>query len=197
MGQYFENDESLKSEKREVTYYLKDRTFSFNSDLGVFSKNAVDFGTRTLVDYVLSNDLKGHGLDLGCGIGIIGITVSILKGVDIDMVDVNKRAVALTKENCQKYGLNSFVSESDIYQNVPINTYDFILTNPPIRAGKKVVHSFFLGAYDHLKKGGYILVVIQKKQGAPSAKEKLESIFGNCEIVDRNKGYYLLKSTKY
>jgi len=70
------------------------------------------------------------------------------------------------------------------------------MTNPPIRAGKSVVFSFYEGAYEHLKKGGKLYVVIQKKQGAPSTKAKLESLFGNCETANRKSGYFIFKSIK-
>lgn len=196
MSQYFDNDESLKSERHTITYYLRNKELSFVSDSGVFSKNAVDFGTRTLVEYVLDNPLSGEGLDLGCGIGIIGICVSKFKDVKMDLVDINKKAVELSKENIESNRVSCSAFESNILENVSKKDYDFILTNPPIRAGKKIVYGFFDEAYEHLKEGGFLLVVIQKKQGAPSAKNHLENVFGNCEIVDRNKGYYLLKSVK-
>jgi len=196
MSQYFDNDESLKNERHTITYYLRNRELSFVSDSGVFSKNAVDFGTRTLVEYVLENPLSGYGLDLGCGIGIIGICVSKFKDVNMDLVDINKKAVELSKENIESNRVSCIAFESNILENVSKKDYDFILTNPPIRAGKKIVYGFFDEAHEHLKEGGFLLVVIQKKQGAPSAKTHLENVFGNCEIVDRNKGYYLLKSVK-
>ena len=49
---------------------------------------------------------------------------------------------------------------------------------------------------EHLNENGSLWVILQKKQGAPSAKKKMEEVFGNCEIVKRDKGYYLLHSVK-
>ena len=74
--------------------------------------------------------------------------------------------------------------------------YDVIISNPPIRAGKKVVFEILEKAYDHLNVNGELWIVIQKKQGAPSAKKKMEEVFGNCEVVTKDKGYYILKSMK-
>ena len=197
MSHYFENDEKVESKRHEVKYYLRDKELIFESDSGVFSKNAVDFGTRTLIDYLLDQPLEGCGLDLGCGIGVIGICLMLFKDVKVDMVDVNRRAIALTEGNSKRYNLpKTEIKESNICENVSKKDYDFVVTNPPIRAGKKVVYAFFEGAYSHLRRDGALFVVIQKKQGAPSAKDKLNEIFGNCEIVDRNKGYYLLKAVK-
>lgn len=76
------------------------------------------------------------------------------------------------------------------------NTYDFVLTNPPIRAGKEVVHRILEDAYVKLKLGGELFVVIQKKQGMPSAKKKMQDTFGNVEVLEKSKGYYILRSVK-
>ncbi|MFS8541729.1 MAG: class I SAM-dependent methyltransferase, partial [Tissierellales bacterium] len=71
-----------------------------------------------------------------------------------------------------------------------------IVTNPPIRAGKKIVYDLFEKSIDHLQEGGNFYAVIQKKQGAKSAMEKLQSIYGNCEAIEKKGGYWVLKSTK-
>ena len=62
--------------------------------------------------------------------------------------------------------------------------------------GKKVVHQVIEEAYDYLNQGGNLTIVIQKKQGAPSAKAKMEDVFGNAEVVKKDKGYYILRSEK-
>ena len=74
--------------------------------------------------------------------------------------------------------------------------YDVIISNPPIRAGKKVVFEIVERAKEHLKLNGFIYVVIQKKQGADSMKKKMEEVYGNIEIIAREKGYYIFKSIK-
>lgn len=73
--------------------------------------------------------------------------------------------------------------------------YDAIISNPPIRAGKEVVHEILTGAFDYLNDGGHLTIVIQK-QGAPSAQRKMEEVFGNCQLVARDKGYFILRSYK-
>ena len=71
-----------------------------------------------------------------------------------------------------------------------------ILSNPPIRAGKRVVHAIIEEAKDKMLNGGELWIVIQKKQGAPSAEKKMLDVYGNCEIVEKKKGYFILKSKK-
>lgn len=112
------------------------------------------------------------------------------------MVDVNERAMDLARKNAEVNGVtNVNIFASSVYENVD-KQYAMILTNPPIRAGKNIVSEILEKSYEHLLVGGKLLVVIQKKQGAPSAKKLMETTFGNCEIVERDKGYYILRSVK-
>ena len=136
-------------------------------------------------------------LDVGCGYGTIGLAIA--KGypdLKVDMVDVNERAVSLTKNNIVYNNLrnvNAFVS--DLYSKVT-STYDCIISNPPIRAGKKVVFGVVEEGYRYLNENGVIYVVIQKKQGAPSLFNKMNEVYGNAEIINKEKGYYIIKSVK-
>ena len=85
---------------------------------------------------------------------------------------------------------------SDVYSGVEGNTFTDIVTNPPIRAGKEIVHRMFEEGYEHLEDNGRLWVVIRKQQGASSAKKKIEEVFGNCEILQKSKGYYILFARK-
>ena len=197
MSHYFKDDPNLKSEIREINFLLFNRAFSFSSDAGVFSKNELDEGTKTLLESTIKQNLSGRVLDLGCGIGMVGVVLGVLyPELTVDLIDVNHRALNLASINKERYHLENLnVFYSDGFQQIQTK-YNFVVTNPPIRAGKTVIYSFFDGSYEHLIEGGILLVVIRKSHGAPSAKQKLEELFGNCEIIDRNKGYYVLKSVK-
>lgn len=136
---------------------------------------------------------------MGCGYGPIGISIAASYPTRIvDMIDINNRAIGLSKENASSNGIsNVHIYESDRFGNVEATPqYAAILTNPPIRAGKKVVHEIFEESYNRLVKGGSLWVVIQKKQGAPSAMDKLEQLFGNIEVAEKKKGYFILVSKK-
>ena len=197
MSHYFQNDDSLKSEKRLIKYTINSKQFELISDLGVFSKNELDPGSKLLIQNAIKHNIHGSLLDMGCGYGPIGITLfSLCPIIVVDFVDVNKRALALTKENAIKYNLQNFdIFESNGFENVE-NTYDYILINPPIRAGKEVIFNMFENSIKHLNEDGILMIVIRKDQGAPSAKNKLQSIFGNCETIDREKGYHILVCKK-
>ena len=195
---YSETQENLKSDPTTYTFYFKEHKFIFTSDSGVFSKKYIDFGSYTLLSAFTPNQNATSLLDVGCGYGPIGITLGVLyPNLNVKMIDINERAIALAKKNIeQNKAQNVNVFKSNIYQNVLENEkYDYILTNPPIRAGKKVIYEIYDGAIKHLNENGELWVVIQKKQGAPSTMTHLESIFGNCEVVLKEKGYFILKST--
>lgn len=176
---------------------LRGKMYKFVSDAGVFSKQGIDFGSRVLIE-AMEIPEEASVLDVGCGYGPMGLAAAGLAAQGkVTLIDVNERAVELAKENASNNGIkNVTVIQSDLYEKLGDQKFDVILTNPPIRAGKQTVHAIFEGAAERLKSGGSLWVVIQKKQGAPSAKEKLESLFGEVEEVTKEKGYRIFKATK-
>ena len=190
---YAENPDSAH-DIHELKVTLLGQSFTFLTDSGVFSKKMVDYGSQVLLNTL--NFEKGKTLlDLGCGYGPLGISLAKVQGVKPTMVDINNRAIDLAKQNAQKNGVEADIFQSDIYEKVN-GTFDYIISNPPIRAGKQVVHTIISESINYLKVGGNLTIVIQKKQGAPSAKAKMEEVFGNVEILKRDKGYYILRSEK-
>lgn len=191
---YYEENPDSAHDIHELKVTLLGQHFSFLTDSGVFSKKMIDYGSRVLLNAIELDESKVKLLDVGCGYGTFGISLKkVYPFLEVDMVDVNNRALDLVKENLKANKLEANVYLSDVYENVS-DQYDVIVTNPPIRAGKEVVTKILVQAKDHLNENGEIWVVIQKKQGAPSAKKNLEKVFGNVEIVKRDKGYYILKA---
>jgi 16S rRNA (guanine1207-N2)-methyltransferase len=196
---YYSQKPVVESSPKYWDSSLRGRTLRFKSDNGVFSKKEVDFGSRLLIEaFHLNTGVEGSILDVGCGYGPIGLAVAAsYPEVTVEMIDINSRAVDLAKENAVTNGLsNVIIYESDQFERVRSNHFASILTNPPIRAGKKVVQEIFEHSFERLNSGGELWVVIQKKQGAPSATEKMQQLFGNVEVVQKKKGYYILKSKK-
>ena len=194
MEHYFTNNEALKSELRIIDYKYKNFIFHFNSDNGVFSKNKIDFGSRLLVETFLEkNEEKIESvLDVGCGYGFMGIVLAKVLNVNATLIDVNKRAVHLTKMNGKDNGveIESFVS--DVYENVQ-NKYDLILTNPPIRAGKQIVLKILNEAKEHLNEQGSLWFVIRKDQGAKSIVKELEKNY-KIENLKKGKGFSIFRA---
>ena len=190
---YYEDNRDLAHDVQELSVELLGLYLHFLTDAGVFSKNAIDYGSRVLLDNFQPEGAKTL-LDVGCGYGTLALTLAKKYGLKATLVDVNSRALDLAKKNADKNNIEvNDIFLSNIYDNVE-GKFDAIISNPPIRAGKEVVHTILSDAYEHLNDDGHLTIVIQKKQGAPSAQKKMKDVFGNCEIVAKDKGYYILRS---
>ena len=195
MGQYFTNDENLKSEHRKIIYMYEDYTFNFTSDLGVFSKDKIDFGSKVLIENYFKHGTKNKKiLDIGCGYGLIGITISKIMDSKVDMIDINKRALHLTNMNIKANDSNACAFESNIYENVK-EKYDVIITNPPIRAGKNVYMKIIEDASDYLEKNGELWFVMNKDHGAKTTIEKIKNVY-ETSVIDKCKGFYVILCKK-
>ncbi len=194
---YSKTQDGLESKPNEFIFNFKDHSFKFHTDSGVFSKEYIDYGTFAMLKAFVPNDIDLPILDMGAGYGPIGIVVSKLYNKKTVMCEINERAYNLILKNIEENNSDSLAYNSNLYESLDNNIkFSSVITNPPIRAGKDIVFKIYEGAYERLSKNGELWVVIQKKQGAPSSKEKLISLFGNCEIITRDKGYYILKSIK-
>jgi len=192
MRHYFTNDDTLKSHLKKHLIVVEDKHFTLQTDHGVFSKQGLDFGSRLLIETLIHKPFS-KVLDLGCGYGPIGIILKAFNpNAEIDMVDVNERAIELAKENAKlnKQAVRVFLSDG---LNQVKDQYDFIVTNPPIRAGKSVIYRFFEDAKEHLTENGSLYIVIQKKQGAPSAFTFCQTIYPKVAIVEKKSGYQIIK----
>lgn len=197
MGHYFIEDNNIKSDKKTYTFMFDNVKFIFNTDSGVFCKSYLDFGSKLLLENLPFEKMSGSKiLDLGCGYGPIGIVVAKTTMGYVHMTDINNKALALAKRNAHDNTIinNVKIYESNIYDNVD-EKYDFIITNPPIRAGKKVVYSILLDAYKYLNSNGELWFVIRKDQGAKSAIKDMENIY-DLDIVEKSKGYFIIKAIK-
>ncbi|WP_274654060.1 class I SAM-dependent methyltransferase [Paenibacillus humicola] len=194
---YFTRTPGAEHNRQLHESQLRGIRLQFLTDAGVFSKSGVDYGSRVLVEALDLPD-NARVLDVGCGYGPIGITAAkLVPNGHVTMIDVNERAIELAEENAKLNGvLNVTVLQSDLYERVREMKFDAIVTNPPIRAGKAVVHRIFEEGFQLLAPGGAMWVVIQKKQGAPSAASRLEEVFGAVEEVTKDKGYRIFKAVK-
>lgn len=192
MEQYFTNNKNLKSEIVKVSANINNISYYFYTDNGVFSKNEMDFGTELLLKTFKYNfSINKKVLDMGCGAGPIGIYISKL-GFDVDMCDINKRAIHISKKAVKEQKLNANVFESDAYINV-VYKYDYILSNPPIRVGKKKLYEIVMNAKDHLKENGEVWFVVRKDKGADSLVRDMKKVYNTVEIIEKKKGFYIIK----
>lgn len=195
MDHYYSANPESESNEREIKYELKDKKFKFISDNGVFSKEHVDFATDFMLRTIIDDNIEGKVLDMGCGYGVIGITVSSLCiGVSsVTLCDINNRAIDLATRNAERNGVsNAKIFASDGFGNVE-GRFDIIITNPPIRAGKAVIYKMYEDAKEHLNNGGRFYLVINKKHGAPSTINHLNELFDEVEVLDKKAGFNVIR----
>lgn len=197
-NQYFsKSNDQLESNPKIISANIGEFLFKFKTDNGVFSKDFLDYASKILLENI-DFDLGENEqiLDVGCGYGPIGIYAKKVTNNPVVMLDVNPRALSLSKENLALNNVCATVVESDCLDQVLDQKFGLVICNPPIHAGKNIVYKIFEQTYEVLNNGGSFWIVIQQKHGAPSAIKKLESIFEKVEIVYKKKGFYIVKSTK-
>ena len=198
MSHYFQDDPNLASNIKKISFEVNGLTMSLLTDNGVFSKNHVDEGSLAFLKVILPHDLGNNILDLGCGYGTLGLTIAVAKKeARVTLADVNTRALNMCRRNAELLNVSQRVTilQSDIYEKIE-GPYDSIVINPPIRAGKTVTYKMYEEAKQYLIDGGSLYVVIRKAQGAKSAAKFIESVFGNIQLLERDKGYYIYQAVK-
>lgn len=191
MSHYFENDQNLPSNLKKTTVYLFKQNYIFYTDNGVFSKHGIDYGSRLLLESLPYEELNGPILDVGCGYGVLGIIINKKTNLEVDMIDVNKRALHLSKRNSKENNCSNInVFASNCYDKIT-KRYKTIITNPPIRAGKKIVYEILFEAKNYLTEDGVLYIVIRKDQGAKSVIYDLKKYY-DVSIVNKSKGFYII-----
>ena len=189
---YYTASPSSAHDERRVTLKALGNELTFITDAGVFSRDGLDRGTELLLEALPA--LSGRVLDLGCGWGPVGAVLGKRwPELDIVMTDVNRRAVELARRNLERNGVKAEVVQGDGYAAVE-GSFDAILTNPPIRAGKALIYSLFDQARARLNPGGALYIVIRKQQGAPSALKHLRETWPAAQVIDRSGGYWVIRA---
>ena len=191
--QYYTADPTSESNPVPCAFPYRGHGLNFMTDAGVFSKGELDVGSRLLLDALPA--FTGDVLDIGCGWGAIGVAIAKAnKNAKVTMVDVNRRALDLCRQNCQRNGVTAEVIESDGMAEVMGRKFDAIVTNPPIRAGKQVIYKMFADAAQSLNLDGALYLVIRKQQGAESCVKYLKTLYGAVEKLDKSGGFWVLKA---
>lgn len=187
---YFSPVSPVAARTRAIEFRDADRVYRFRTAPGVFSRTAVDRGTRLLLDTV---DVSGARriLDLGCGYGVMGIVAAgRAPHARVTLVDVNPRAVALAVENVAlNRAVNAQVRCGDGLAAVAGERFDLILFNPPIRAGRGVVLRLMREAHASLGAGGRLYFVARTQQGARTLGRLAGEIYPSVAEVARGGGF--------
>ena len=190
---YYSADPTSEHKYQTAEWTYRGHALRFTTDAGVFSKGEVDYGTQVLLK-ALPQEMNGRVLDLGCGWGAVGVSVGkAYPGCEIVMSDVNRRALELSEKNAKANGVAVQIVESDGLENVP-DSFDCIITNPPIRAGKQVIYKMFSDSADRLTEKGQLYLVIRKQQGAESALKYLKTVFNEVDTIEKSGGFWVIRS---
>ncbi len=188
---YYTSAPTSAHKEATVKVEYRGHSLTFETDSGVFSRTELDRGTEVLLDTL--DTVNGSVLDMGCGWGSIGVAVGKnWPDAQITMADINQRACGLAVSNAARNGVKAEVLESDGYARVLGRSFDLILQNPPIRAGKAVIYKMFADAAKCLKENGELRLVIRKQQGAPSAIAYLRTLFETVETIEKKSGFWII-----
>lgn len=167
----------------------------FETQAGVFSHGELDTGTRVLIEAMRVSP-TARVLDLGCGYGTIGATAARLASRGhVTLIDSDIRATRLAERNLALNGIeNAKVVLGDGFRDLhPKTKFDVIASNPPTHSGREVLNEMVEGAYKALKPRGQLFLVINRLL---SLRRKVEEVFGNAEVVGREKGFIVIRAVK-
>ncbi len=194
MSHYYQKDPTLDYTEFPISFTVRDASFTLSSSAGVFSKEGLDTGSRILAETILEKaEPAKQVLDLGCGIGVLGVILAHFWHCTVTGIDPNEQACLLCEKNYRKYQVDGKVIESD---HIEDGQYDMIVLNPPIRTGKAVIYSLFEQSAAHLTPGGSLWIVIRKQHGAQSAMDYLSSLGLDTSRVNRDKGFWVIEARK-
>lgn len=194
---YFTASPRSRLRTHHFTARLRGRTWTFETSSGVFAQRGLDPGTRLLIE-TMRIGRRDRVLDLGCGYGPAGLVAAALAPQgQAHLVDTNQRAAALAAANARGNRLNNVrVLVGDAASAVREGAMDVVVTNPPIRAGRRVVLSFIEGAWRALRPGGRFYLVARTAQGAQTLARLIAERFGAVQQVAASGGYRVFESTR-
>lgn len=188
MEHYYSEEQTSFLDLKKISLRINGRNFVLYSASGIFSKDRVDKGTLILAENMLVGK-NAKALDIGCGIGILGIVAAKNFNANATMSDINKRAIMLARKNIKLNNVNADIYQGNLYEKIKDNDFDAILTNPPQTAGKEICFKLIEQSKSHLKQGGSLQLVARHNKGGKSLSKKMEQVFGNVKVIAKKSGY--------
>jgi len=190
---YFDAAPLVASKPRTVHLHVGELALELQADRGVFGSRGVDLGTRVLLNEAPAPPPEGDILDLGSGYGPIAIALARrAPGARIWAVDVNERAIELTKTNAVAAAVANVTACSP--DEVPDELrFAAIYSNPPVRVGKAALHELLLRWLNRLGESGLAYLVVQRNLGADSLGTWLGAQGYDVRRLKSKKGYRILE----
>ena len=191
---YSEKQKSLLNFKK-IRQKINGKEFEFCTASGIFSKDRIDKGTLILAEN-MQIAKNSDVLDIGCGIGVLGIVAAKLFNANVVMSDINKRAVMLAKKNAKLNNVKGEFYQGNLYEPIKKNDFDVVLSNPPQTAGKEICFQLIEQSKNYLKNNGSLQLVARHNKGGKTLSNKMQEVFGNVKVIAKEAGYWVYMSVK-
>jgi 16S rRNA G1207 methylase RsmC len=193
---YYTEEPTSALKVKQIEFTLRDgHIYKFKTPSGVYSFGAVDKATAILINHC--SKIDGRVLDIGCGYGVVGIALKKENpSISLCMSDINKRAVEFAKINAKDNNIEADIRQGNLYTPWQGESFDVIISNPPIVAGKEVWMQLVAGAFDHLKINGIIQLVAYHNKGGERIKKYMSEVFGNVQDIWKEGGIRIYLSVK-
>ncbi len=190
---YFSEEPEVESARKRIAVTLPDGSFEMETDTGVFSHGRVDAGTKFLLLEAPELPERGDLLDLGCGAGVIALTMARRRPeCRVWAVDVNARARRLTSDNAATLGLRNVTVAAP--EEVPDDvSFAAMWSNPPIKVGKSELHDMMRRWLPRLSTDGVGVLVVNKNLGSDSLQKWLTEQGHPTKRLASRQGFRLLR----
>ncbi len=196
MEHYFTRSPKSELKINKIKTILRNREIEFYTASGLFSIKDVDKGSELLINKCIIKD-NWKLLDLGCGYGIIGLSLLLTNStLKLTFSDINERAIKLTNMNLKLHNLKAEAIQSNGFQKIK-EKFNSILLNPPQTAGKQLCFKLIEDSKQHLNKNGLLQIVARHNKGGKELSKKMKEVFNNVKDIAKASGYriYISQNT--
>ena len=195
------NEPPLADAPQTVSWKLEGTDWTIHNHANVFSRTGLDIGARFFMQHLPEN-LEGEIVDLGCGNGVIGLTLLDKNPqAKVVFVDESPMAVASSRLNVEtnmpealdrcEFMINNALSGVEPFR------FNAVLCNPPFHQQHALTDNVAWEMFHHarrcLKINGELYIVANRHL---DYFHKLKKIFGNCTTIATNNKFVVLKAVK-
>ncbi|ECU2633803.1 23S rRNA (guanine(1835)-N(2))-methyltransferase RlmG [Salmonella enterica] len=191
----------LADAPQTLSWKLEDTGWTIHNHANVFSRTGLDIGARFFMQHLPEN-LDGEIVDLGCGNGVIGLSL-LAKNPQANVVFVDESPMAVDSsrlnvetnlpeafERCE-FMINNALSGVEPFR------FNAVFCNPPFHQKHALTDNIAWEMFHHarrcLKINGELYIVANRHL---DYFHKLKKIFGNCATIATNNKFVILKAVK-
>ena len=184
-----------------LRWSLDGTPYTIHNHANVFSRQSLDIGARFFMRH-LPRNIEGDIIDLGCGNGVIGLTVlthnpeATVHFVDESWMAVDSARINVTENLADDLQRCHFTVNNSL-SGFPADSFSAVVCNPPFHQQNAVTDhvawQMFRDAFRCLRYGGEFRVVANRHL---DHQGKLKKLFGNCQVVASNTKFVVLRSVK-